>query len=52
MAINVRAAAAARRAGGKELSALEDIAAASSESLAELGAKLKTLRSAQDGCGA
>ena len=52
VAINVRAAAAARRArraGGDELSALEDIAAASSEALAELRATLKTLRAAQDG---
>ena len=52
VAINVRAAAAARRArraGGKELSALEDIAAASSEALAELRATLRTLRAAQDG---
>ena len=52
VAINVRAAASARRArraGGEELSALEDIAAASAEALAELRATLKTLRSAQDG---
>jgi len=53
VAINVRAAAAARRArkaGGDDgLSALEEIAAASSEALSELRATLKALRAAQDG---
>jgi signal transduction histidine kinase len=53
VAINVRAAAAARRerkTGGAEApTALEDIASASAGALTELRAALKTLRAAQDG---
>jgi signal transduction histidine kinase len=53
VAINVRAAAAARRerkTGGAEApTALEDIASASAGALTELRAALKTLRTAQDG---
>lgn len=53
VAINVRAAAAARRArkagGGDGLVALDDIASASSAALAELRGTLKALRAAQDG---
>ena len=53
VAINVRAAAAARRerkAGGSEApTALEEIASASAGALAELRTALKALRTAQDG---
>ena len=53
VAINVRAAAAARRerkAGGTEApTALEEIASASAGALAELRTALKALRAAQDG---
>lgn len=53
VAINVQAAAAARHArkGGAtdETGALEEIASASAEALAELRTTLKALRSAQDG---
>ena len=53
VAINVRAAAAARRArkGGAAdgTAALDEIASVSAEALDELRATLKTLRSAQDG---
>jgi signal transduction histidine kinase len=53
VAINVRAAAAARRerkAGGSEApTALEEIASASAEALTELRTTLKALRTAQDG---
>ncbi|HEY0934451.1 MAG TPA: histidine kinase [Trebonia sp.] len=52
VAVNVRAAAAARRArkaGGGELAALEEIASVSSAALSELRATLKALRGAQDG---
>src|SRR6266700_4412845 len=53
VAINVRAAAAARRArkGGAAggLSALDEIASVSAEALSELRTTLKALRSAQDG---
>jgi signal transduction histidine kinase len=53
VAINVRASAAARRArrgGGPDVtSALDDIASASAQALAELRSTLKTLRTTQDG---
>jgi signal transduction histidine kinase len=52
VAINVRAAAAVRRArksGGDGLPALEEIASASSQALDELRATLKALRATQDG---
>jgi signal transduction histidine kinase len=53
VAINVRAAAAAhreRKAGGTEApTALDEIASASAEALAELRTTLKALRTAQDG---
>jgi signal transduction histidine kinase len=52
VAINVRAAAAARRArkgGADGVTALDDIASASAGALAELRTTLKALRAAQDG---
>ena len=52
VAINVRAAAAARRehkAGAEAPTALDEIAAASAGALAELRTALKTLRTGQDG---
>jgi signal transduction histidine kinase len=53
VAINVRAAAAARRerkaGGGEAPAALDEIASASAEALTELRTALKDLRTAQDG---
>ena len=53
VAINVRAAAAARRerkaGGGEAPAALDEIASASAEALTELRTALKALRTAQDG---